>query len=226
MIWLWVIAIAIATIVVGWQVLKLPRNALTALAAALAVGLAGYAWQGDPRKPASPPVTKVMSQDMGEQLVNLRRDVLSEDDWSRNRDAMITADAFARMGRFRGASEAYSAIVRRDPEDAEAWLSLGNALLGHTGGDMTPPALHAFRTAEKLAPNAPGVPFFLGLALIQQGNFEQGRAAWMSALARMGEGSEAHAMQVTRLQKLDELVAQFVPSQSDGETSAVGAQQD
>lgn len=206
MTWLWIGLMALAAMVIGVFVLRIPKNAITALGAAIAVGLAGYSWQGEPAKPKSLPITSEIEEELGNQVVTLRRQILAEDDWSNNRDMMITADAFARMGRFQDASEAYGIIVREDPKDAEAWLALGNALVNHADGVITPPAVRAFRMSEELDPDTPGVPFFIGLALIQQGDFLQARGAWAGALKRMPEGSKAHGLLAERLQRLDNLI--------------------
>lgn len=206
MTWLWIALMALTVVLVGVFVLRVPKNAITALSAAIAVGLAGYSWQGEPTKPRSLPVTSEIEEELGNQVVTLRRQILAEDDWSSNRNRMITADAFARMGRFKDASEAYGIIVREDPKDAEAWLALGNALVNHADGVITPPAVRAFRMSEELDPDTPGVPFFIGLALIQQGDFLQARGAWAGALERMPEGSEAHGLLSQRLERLDNLI--------------------
>lgn len=207
MIWLWIALLALAVLLIGLFVLRIPRNAVTALAAAIAVGLAGYSWQGEPTKPSAMPQTSGIEEDLGEQIVTLRRQILPEDEWSNNGDAMLTADAFARRGRFQGASVAYGTIVRKDPLDSEAWLALGNVLVGHADGIITPPAVRAYRAAEELDPDTPGVPFFFGLALIQNGDFMQARGAWAEALSRTPEGSEAHTLLTERLGRLDNLIS-------------------
>ena len=157
-------------------------------------------------KPSAQPVSSEIDQQIGEQVVTLRREVLPEQDWSSNRDALITADAFARRGRFLAASEAYSAVVRREPQDAEAWLALGNALVNHADGNFTPPAAKAYRVAQELDPDTPGVPFFVGLAMIEQGNFIEAREAWVESLSRTSPDSDAHALLKERLGRLDGLL--------------------
>ncbi len=73
--------------------------------------------------------------------------------------------------------------VRRNPRDPDLWVGLGNALVLHGGGMMSPAAQLAFNRAASLAPDHPGPPFFYGLALAQGGNYDEAERIWRRLIA-------------------------------------------
>jgi hypothetical protein len=89
---------------------------------------------------------------------------------------MVIADALARHGQYGDAAGVLLGAVEKDPDNAEAWLALGNALVGHAEGTLTPPALYAYRRAARPRPSIPVRPSFLGLALAQSGLASRKRA--------------------------------------------------
>jgi hypothetical protein len=74
--------------------------------------------------------------------------------------------------------------VKADPNDADLWVALGNTLVGHSDGLITPAAQFAFQKAAKISPEHPGPPFFMGLALAQSGKLVEARAIWAELLRR------------------------------------------
>ena len=123
-------------------------------------------------------------------MVELRRAVLPEKFYSRS-NRLITADALARRDRPTDAATILRGAVRENPRDGEAWLALGNALVAAAEGRMTPASQFAYRKAEELAPESPGVPFFVGIAELQEGRLMDTRSLWGEAQRRAPEGSEA-----------------------------------
>ena len=95
----------------------------------------------------------------------------------------------------------------------EAWLALANALVAATDGRLTPASQYAYRRAEELAPESPGVPFFVGIAQLQANNFLDARMLWGEALRRAPEGSEERAAIEARVVRLDEVLRQIVAAQ-------------
>jgi cytochrome c-type biogenesis protein CcmH len=63
-------------------------------------------------------------------------------------------------------------------------VALGNTLVGHSDGLITPAAQFAFQKAAKISPEHPGPPFFMGLALAQSGKLVEARAIWAELLRR------------------------------------------
>src|SRR3546814_4125023 len=74
--------------------------------------------------------------------------------------------------------------LRQYPKDANLWLGLGNALMVHGNGILSPAAEFSFRKAIRLAPEQPAPAYFYGLALAQSGQLQQAEKIWGDLLAR------------------------------------------
>ena len=208
MSWVLAVGLALGAFVAMAALFRLPRLAWSSVLAALALGLAGYAAQGNPAMPGSPRAAAQEVSGEGENLVELRRAVLPPEQWSQH-NAMITADALARRDRFADSATMLLGAVRGNPRDGEAWLALGNALVAQADGAMTPAAQLAYRRAEAAAPESPGVPFFIGLAELQAGRFADTLGLWNEAASRAPEGSDARAQIEERVARLDQLLQQL-----------------
>ena len=176
----------------GWAILLLPfvlslgglrllgvRGGLfKATAAALLLGGAGYAIQGQPDLPGSPaqgsegagavPLTEARHAFFG--------DFSGEESWIR------ISEALARDGKTEDAVGILQNAVRRYPYDEQLWIALGNALVEHAHG-LTPPAELAYERAAEVAPGRPAAPFFYGLALARSGNRGAAVEIWKRILA-------------------------------------------
>jgi cytochrome c-type biogenesis protein CcmH len=97
--------------------------------------------------------------------------------------------------------------VSSDPKNAEAWLAMANALVQHADGLLTPASLYAYRRAGEAAPEHPGPPYFLGLALAQSGRFAQAQELWRRLLAQTPPDAPWRADLTRQLGRLDALVA-------------------
>jgi cytochrome c-type biogenesis protein CcmH len=211
---IWLLAIGLAVLAfaaMAWP-FRLPRGAWTTALAALALGLAGYAAQGSPGLPGAPKAAAPLTPGEGENLVELRRAVLPEEQWSQH-NAIITADGFTRRDRFADAATLLLGATRANPRDGEAWLALGNNLVAVADGAMTPAAQLAYRRAEAAAPQSPGVPFFVGVAQLQGGNFLDTRSLWAEAAKRAPEGSTARKTIEDRIARLDAIMQQMLKMQ-------------
>ena len=145
-------------------------------------------------------------------MVELRRAVVPSRFHSGS-SRLLIADALARRDRPEDAATMLRGAIREAPRDAESWLALGNALVAATDGRLTPAAQYAYRRAEALAPESPGVPFFLGIAQLQANNFLDARMLWGEALRRAPESSEERAQIAARVARLDEVLRQIVAAQ-------------
>jgi cytochrome c-type biogenesis protein CcmH len=132
-------------------------------------------------------------------------------------DRLIIADAFSRQGRHADAAAILRHALSETPRDSEAWLALGNALVEHADGALTQPALLAYRRAEELAPGSAGPGYFLGLAMIRQGQLSQARGVWQATLQSASADAAGREALQERLARLDELLANpgAVPPQDD-----------
>ena len=211
----WLSAIALTLLALAALIVlgKAPRKSWEAIAAALVFGLAGFAYQARPDLIGSPAAAEPAQGKIGADLVAVRQQLSGEGLIARNRWT-VTADALTRQGAFSDAAGLLLGSVEENPRDSGAWLALANNLVGHANGALTPAALYAFRQAADADPQAAGPPFFLGLALIQNGQPEQGRAQWADLLARAPAAAPWRAGLAQRLQLLNQLIAQQNPAPS------------
>lgn len=207
MTWVLAIALAVAAFAIAALVLRLPRRAWAALGAALAFGLAGYALQAHPGIPGAPTPPRRQDPQLGWALIESRQAMVKEDQRSRN-PKVLTADAFARNGEYDVAVTMLDAAVADNPRDAEAWLALGNALVEHAGGALTPPALLAYRRAQQADPAAAGPGYFLGLALIRQGRMQEASQIWRETLQAAAPNAAGRAQLAALLERLDAAISQ------------------
>lgn len=174
--------LSLLSFVVLWHFAKLPRYGLELVAAATLLGVAGYAWQGAPTEAG----TSVAERDLPDKLdygvVASRQAMLgrfgTEAQW------MDYADTMQRMGQTQLAVLAMRSGIRDNPRNPELWIGLGNALVAHGNGLVSPAARFAFNRAAQLSPKHPGPPFFLGVALAQSGKAEEAATLWRALLAR------------------------------------------
>ena len=200
--WLPMLLLALATGAALWRFVGRDRGAWQFLAAALLLALAGYAWQGRPAlegQPKPPPA----------------REQVPESDFAETREAMLgrfdrawywlnMAEGFQRRGDTQTAARIIARGLRDSPRDADLWVGLGNALVVHGDGMMSPAAQLAFQRAEAIAPDHPGPRFFYGLALAQGGNFDEAERIWRRLLAEAPAEAEYRRTIEERLQALQQ----------------------
>lgn len=205
MTWLLVVLLALAAFAALAWLLKTPRAGWEAIGAALAVGLAGFAFQASSAQPGAPKQAAERHDQSGEALIDARK-ALSANPGQVN-TWMIISDAMSRRGQFGDAASVALGAVEKDPRNADAWLSIANNLTAHADGALTPAALYAYRRAAAADPQHPGPYFFLGLALAQNGKLAEGRALWADLLARAPADAPWRADLATRLKDLDKFIA-------------------
>lgn len=120
----------------GWKVLVL----------ALFCGVIAFAWQAGQQAPHAPARRGGAN---GAALIAARQAVFggprADNRW------LVIADALARHGQFGEAAEVLLGAVAKQPDNAEAWLALGDALYGHAGGEMVAAAELAYDRADRTA---------------------------------------------------------------------------
>lgn len=229
MSWLLVIALAASALALAGLGLRIGRGALASFAAALALGLAGYAMQARPDVPAAPAAGLAARAVPGQAWQALRQEMIGGDDRS-GAGMLITADAFAARGDYQTAAGLLRIAVRDDPQDGEAWLALANALVEHADGLLTAPARLAYARAAAQPGTALAAGYFLGINQIRGGDIVGGRASWVATLAQVrpgdagqagdeaGDGGNPRALLVERLARLDQLLdAAMRAQQAEGE---------
>lgn len=151
---------------------------LTASAAALLLGGAGYAFQGSPWLPGAP-VQNMEAQNVLP-LTEARHAFFG--DFSFAEPWLRMSEALARDGKSVDAVGILQNAVKRYPGDPQLWIGLGNALVDH-GHGLSPAAELAYKRAEQVAPGHPAAPFFYGLALARSGDRDGAVTLWKHILA-------------------------------------------
>ncbi len=205
----WALAIALAAAALAALITlgRAPRAAWEVIAAALVFGLAGFAFQARPDQPGAPTAAAEDTDASGAALVAARRQMNSGGPGSGDR-WLIPSDALARRGHFADAASMALGAVEQNPNNADAWLAVANNLLAHAQGHLTPAALYAFDRARAADPAQPGPPYFLGLALAQNGLLTESRAMWADLLARTPPDAPWRQDLTAKLADLDRFIAQ------------------
>jgi cytochrome c-type biogenesis protein CcmH len=180
--WLAMTGLALAAALGLGFFLRRDKGALQFMGAALLLALAGYSWQGRPEQPGAP-----KRPPERQQLPETAFDQARDDTFGRfNRAAMWLnlAEGYQRRGDHLSAAQLLQNAVRRNPRDIALWIGLGNALVMHGGGMMSPAAQLAFQRAAALAPDHPAPPFFYAEALAQSGNYGEAERVWRQLATR------------------------------------------
>jgi cytochrome c-type biogenesis protein CcmH len=197
-----VVAIAFALV---WRYGNLPRHALEIAGAMLLLGVAGYAWQGAPDQPG-------VSLDAAERpgrpadalLVEIRQQMAGR--FGPDAQWLDLTDRLIEMGQTQTAVVAVRSGLRDNRTSPALWVGLGNALVAHGNGLVSPAAEFAYRRAANLSPEDPEAPFFYGYALAKSGQADKALAVWKPLLARTPEKASWRprlAMLVAQLETIE-----------------------
>jgi cytochrome c-type biogenesis protein CcmH len=166
-----------------WRFGNLPRTALELAGSAMFLGIAGYAWQGSPdlrgtsmaamEKPGRPTNTV---------FAETRRQMAGR--FGADAQWLDLTDRLLEMGQTQTAVVAARSGIRDNRNSPQLWVGLGNALVAHGGGLVSPAAEFAYARAAQLSPTDPAPPFFYGLALAQSGQAAKAGRVWRRLLSR------------------------------------------
>lgn len=184
---------------------RLPLREMAAPGAALLLGLAGYAWQGQPDLAGHPVEAGAVRAKFDERLAEKRRQIGERlgpaSKW------LIISDGLALQGDTEDAANILVRGLQETPTDADLWVGLGNALLAHGNGRLSPGADHAYRRAISLRPEGISPNYFYALALAQSGQFEAAQSLWTALAQRLPEDADLRAELVRNVGMLDQLIA-------------------
>lgn len=215
----WFIILPLAILL--WLVLAfltpLPKDGRLPVAAAMALGLAGYSWQGMPDVPGAP-VEKTVKMDGFGEVIEAPLAGMT-DRYGAPARIIALADAFTRQGNMSNAARLLYGGTLRYPDNADLWVAYGNALAEASEGVMTPAAVMAFEQARTLDPAHPGPQLFLGLARAQKEDWAGARTEWQGLLDRSPANAPWREDLVARLKMLD-----MAEAKDRGAQPAEGAQ--
>jgi cytochrome c-type biogenesis protein CcmH len=205
MTWVLILLLAGAVFAALVMVLKLPRSGWEWTGAGLLLGLAGYALQGSPGLPGAPKEPVETERTADQALIAQRQKMGGS--YTSGQEWLVVADGLSRQGQYGSAAQILRSAVKKNPRDADLWLALGNALVGHGDGFISPAARFAFQRAADISPQHPGPPFFMGLALAQSGRLAEARVIWAELLARAPKDADYRGDLESRLARLDSMIA-------------------
>lgn len=184
---------------------RLPRAIWGMTSAALLLGMAGYAWQGHPGLSGSPRDPAQASIRFNEDKAKLRNAFGGA--YGTAAPWLTMSDGFARQGKTKEAANVLLSGLRAAPDDPNLWVGLGNALVEHNEGILSPAADYSYREAMRLAPDASAPAYFYGLALAEAGQYADARGIWGALDKRVPEKSPLHDMLTDNLALLDRIIA-------------------
>lgn len=150
-------------------------------AAAVLLGMTGYALQGRPSLPSSPAKPLAASEAAAIALVDIRADM--DQSYGGAKRWLITADSFAKQGDYPLAASYIQSGLRSDPKNPDLWSALGLQLMLASEGQMSPPAQLAFDKARAIRPNYPAPYYFAGLARLFAGDLDGAILLWEKTLS-------------------------------------------
>jgi predicted Zn-dependent protease len=179
----WIPVVLVTAIVLFFVLRFATDNARARQVAVLAValGLSGYAVQGSPRQPGVS-ITANRKPAAPVPDSTIRRGMMGS--FASEAEYLDLADALMRVGHTEAASEMMRGGLKKYPNSPDLWVGLGNVLVVHGNGIVSPAATFAFDKARGLAPAHPGPDFFTGLAFAQSGKLPEARDVWQSLLDR------------------------------------------
>ena len=216
MTWLWVLLAAVLTIGGIFWLGRLSAAARPLAGAAVMLGLAGYALQGNPSLPGKPVLAAEEPEGFGEAITDQRQGMAER--FGPAAQWLGMSDGFARTGKTELAAKTLEKGLEKYPDNVDLWVGLGNALAAHGGGMMSPAAALAFDEAAKRDPSHPAPPFFAGLALAQGGDLKGAEAVWSGLLARSPADAPWRSDLEVRLAQLRQALGPRLPSETSGET--------
>ncbi|MCW0197113.1 tetratricopeptide repeat protein [Sphingopyxis sp.] len=212
MIWLWILLAAALTILGIFWLGRLPAASRPLAGAAVMLGLAGYALQGSPALPGQPVAKAAEPDGFGEAITDRQQGMANR--FGPAAQWIGMSDGFMRTGKTELAAQTLEKGIERYPDNVDLWVGLGNALVAHGGGVMSPAAALAFDEAAKRDPSHPAPPFFAGLAMAQSGDLKGAEAVWNRLLQRSPADAPWRPDLEMRLTQLRQALGPELPPES------------
>jgi cytochrome c-type biogenesis protein CcmH len=165
-----------------WRFCGLSSGARTIALAGLALGVAGYALQGQPSlagHPVDTPTVPIPAE--------LKNDAHSVP--PNSLDHMLRAETFLRAGQTERGMAIIKTLLAKNPDDPNLWVGLATVLVAQSKGILSPAADHSFRKASTIDPNNMALQYFYGTALATNGRNAEAREQWLPLLRRLPKGN-------------------------------------
>lgn len=182
-------------------------------AAAILLGMTGYALQGRPMTPASPAKPLSASEVAATQLVDLRADM--DQSFGSAKRWLVTADSFAKQGDYQLSAAYIQSGLRNDPKNPDLWSALGLQLMLASQGQMSAPAQLAFDKARVIRPNYPAPYYFAGLARLFAGDIDGAILLWEKTVSLATPQAKWKPRIESQLQAAKALQAQAARAQAN-----------
>jgi len=145
--WIFPIVFIMLAFAVLWRLGKLSTPALQVSGATLMIAVMGYAWQGSPNLGSTPAraLTAAQTIDTSAAISRPLKPAFTREDMALN-----TAEALIREHNTIGAVSLLQDEIKGAPHSPMLWNGLGNALIAHDNGVMSPAAEFAFERARAL----------------------------------------------------------------------------
>ncbi|WBH16298.1 tetratricopeptide repeat protein [Sphingomonas radiodurans] len=189
----------------GLVLLRLPRLLWTTAGAALFLGAAGYAWQGQPGLSAAQATPIQVAVAIDPAAIALREQMIGR--FNADTAYLIASDAMLRSGSPRAAARVAIGGIRAIPQSFILWSQLGTNLALLDNDEMSTAAKLAFQRAMQLAPLHPAPPYYAGLAFVRAGDLPTARRLWSRAVALSPERASYKRNIAKQLRRLDQFIA-------------------
>jgi cytochrome c-type biogenesis protein CcmH len=196
-------SVAIAAFIL-WRAGKPSRRDWPLIAVALLVAVAGYAWQGSLGLAAHPVVS---TNDVKTSASDVAAGKALTERFGSEGEYLNFADALTGVGRTEAAVAMIKGGLEKHPSSPDLWVGMGNALVAHGEGLLSPAALYAFNQARTLSPEHPGADYFEGLALAKSGEVGNARVLWQRLMDRTPPDAPWKADLAQKLKTADALLA-------------------
>ena len=196
-----IILIGLATLLLLWRIARLSTGAIFLVGAALALGLVGYALQGSPALPAARAVPSAEAQ---ARTQNAEADPSNAllGRFGGEADALKQADSYFRINRPDLAARVIKLGLSRNRNSPALWTGLGNALVAHGDGFLSPAAEFAYRRALRITPGFPGALYFYGVALAENGRVDEARPVLVELVRIIPADVPVRVQLVAELQRM------------------------
>lgn len=203
--WLAMLVLALLTLAGVWRFMARDAGAMQFVGAALLLGFAGYAWQGSPALIGAPKAAAAQQPMADTAFAALRPELMGR--FNNAASWLNIAESYQRSGDTQAGVDIIRNALRRSPDSSDLWVGLGNALVLHSDGLMTPAAELAFNRAARTAPSHPAPHFFYGLALAQGGRIAEAEQIWRNLLVSTPPSATWRALLEQQLQLLAQVQA-------------------